>query len=276
MEIMRVSGGGFRLDGGSMFGVVPKVLWERHFSADELNRIRMNTNCVLVKTPLATVLIDTGYGTAASLKQRKRMAMAEGNPLLDNLALVGVAPDDIDLVILTHLHFDHVGGCTYRDSEGSLLPTFPRAKHVVQNAEWQDAVADLPELRGAYSAKELQVLAQADLVQIVDGKAEVTQGVFVEPTGGHTRGHQVVVLDGQDRQAIYISELCPTTAHLHVYWTMAYDQDLLQVRRAKKRLLDQAVVNRQVVLFNHDPEVAAARIGAKSKIEFSVEETISI
>lgn len=276
IEIKRVSGGSFRLDGGSMFGVVPKVLWEKHCPADEMNRIRMDTNCVLVKTPTATVLIDSGYGTKATAKERKRMAMADGVPLLDNLAQVGVSREDIDFVVLTHLHFDHVGGCTYRDNDGALRPTFPQAKHIVQHAEWKDATDNLPELRGAYSVEEMEVLSEAGVIEVVDGCRVITEGVVVEPTGGHTRGHQIVLLGDANDRAVYISELCPSTAHLRVFWTMAYDQDLLEVRRTKMRLLTQASSQRQLVLFNHDPNVAAARVQPKSHIEFAIEETVSL
>lgn len=276
LELKRVSGGSFRLDGGSMFGVVPKVMWERHYPADDLNRIVMDTNCVLVKTPIATVLIDSGYGTKATVKERKRMAMADNNPLLDNLAQAEITPEDIDFVVLTHLHFDHVGGCTFRDGDGTLRPTFPHARHVVQDAEWKDATDNKPELRGAYAVEELQALAEAGVIQLVDGRRVITEGVVVEPTGGHTRGHQIVLLGEANDRAVYISELCPSTAHLRVFWTMAYDQDLLEVRRAKMRLLMQASTQGQLVLFNHDPNVAAARVQPKSNSEFAIEDTVSL
>jgi glyoxylase-like metal-dependent hydrolase (beta-lactamase superfamily II) len=157
-----------------------------------------------------------------------------------------------------------------------LRPTFPRARHIVQDAEWKDATDNQPELRGAYSVEELEVLAEAGLIQLVDGRSVIAEGIVVEPTGGHTRGHQIVLLGDANDRAIYISELCPSTAHLRVFWTMSYDQDLLEVRRAKMRLLTQASTERQLVLFNHDPNVAAARVQPKSNIEFAIAETVSL
>ncbi len=276
MEIRRVSGGGFRLDGGSMFGVVPKVLWEKENPADERNRIPLETNCTLVQTTTATILIDTGYGSKATEKERERQALARGNPLVENLAQAGVAAEGVDFVVLTHLHFDHVGGCTFRDPEGVLRPTFPNARHIVQQREWEDALGNIPELRGAYFSEELQVLGDAGLIQTVQGHHLIADGVAVEPTGGHTRGHQVVQLGGTNDQAIYISELCPLTAHLRVFWTMAFDQDLLELRRAKLKFLEQASSGRWLVLFNHDPRVTAARIQRTSSTEFAVAEVVSL
>ena len=204
------------------------------------------------------------------------MEMTDGNPLLDNLADAGVAPEDIDFVILTHLHFDHVGGCTFLDPDGRLRVTFPNAKHIVQRAEWQDAVSNLPELRGAYSGEELRALAEEDVIEIVEGRQQITEGISVQLTGGHTRGHQVILMDSKHDQAVYISELCPTTAHLRVFWTMAYDQELLQVRRAKTALLNEAAKRRQLVLFNHDPYIVAARLKRQSDIEYAVDETVDL
>jgi glyoxylase-like metal-dependent hydrolase (beta-lactamase superfamily II) len=258
-----VSGGRLRIDGGTMFGVVPRVMWEKVAPPDELNRIRLDTNCVLVHTARSLGLIDTGYGGKSHPKQRQRHELDEGEPLLRNLAASDVEPADIDWVLLTHLHFDHAGGATRRDESGSLQPTFPRARYIIQRAEWEDATGELPELAGAYFADDFVPLAKAGHVDPIEGDVEIAPGVTTQLTGGHTRGHQIVRIDSAGRSAVLLGDMCPTSGHLPPFWTMSYDQYPLDVRRRKPALLDDIVGNNRVALFSHDPQVLAARL-AKS------------
>jgi glyoxylase-like metal-dependent hydrolase (beta-lactamase superfamily II) len=255
-----VSGGRLRIDGGNMFGVVPRVMWEKVSPPDELNRIRLDTNCILVHTLDSLGIVDTGYGGKAHPKQRQRHELDEGDPLLRNLAANDVEPNDIDWALLTHLHFDHAGGATRRDHAGSLQPTFPRARYIVQRAEWADATGELPELAGAYYLDDFVPLKNADLVDLVDGDVEIAPGVTTQLTGGHTRGHQIVRFESGGESAVLLGDMCPTSGHLPPFWTMSYDQYPLDVRRRKPALLDDIVSRNRVALFSHDPQVLAARL----------------
>jgi glyoxylase-like metal-dependent hydrolase (beta-lactamase superfamily II) len=264
-----ISGGRLWIDGGNMFGVIPRVLWERKAPPDDQNRIQLDTNCVVVRTPRSLGLIDTGYGGKATAKMRQRHALDEGTPLARNLAAAGISPNEIDWVILTHLHFDHAGGATIRDDDGRLRPMFPRARHFVQRLEWEDASAGLPELAGAYPLDDFEPLKKAGLMELMDGDTEVVPGISTELTGGHTRGHQIVRIESGRESAVCLADICPTTAHLPTFWTMAYDQFPLTVRRKKPVILGDIVESRCVALFSHDPQIGAARLSCDSSGEWS-------
>jgi glyoxylase-like metal-dependent hydrolase (beta-lactamase superfamily II) len=270
LQLTFVSGGRLWIDGGNMFGVIPRLLWERKSAPDELHRIRLETNCILVRAGGSLGLIDTGYGGKASAKFRQRYALEDGTPLERNLDAAGASPDQIDWVILTHLHFDHAGGATYRNAEGRLQPTFPRARHIIQRAEWEDARSDIPELAGSYHADDFAPLEQAGLIELVDGDAEVAPGVTTQLTGGHTRGHQIVRLESADESAVCPGDLCPTSAHLPTFWTMAYDQFPLVVRQQKPIILNDIADHRRIALFSHDPDIAAARLAPDPDNEWCV------
>jgi glyoxylase-like metal-dependent hydrolase (beta-lactamase superfamily II) len=270
MQITIVSGGRLWIDGGNMFGVIPRVLWERKSPPDDQHRIRLTTNCVLVRSQNSLGLIDTGYGGKVPEKFRVRYALEEGTTLARNLAALSVNPDDIDWVILTHLHFDHAGGATLRDEDGRLRPMFPRARHVVQRREWDDAVANLPELAGAYHPDDFLPLEAAGLLDLVDGTSIVAPGVTTQLTGGHTRGHQIVRLESAGESAVCLADMCPTTAHLPTFWTMAYDQFPLTVRREKPLILNDIANHHRLALFSHDPLVPAARLSRESDNEWSL------
>jgi glyoxylase-like metal-dependent hydrolase (beta-lactamase superfamily II) len=269
IEISFVSGGRLWIDGGNMFGVVPRVMWEKVSPPDAQNRIQLDTICVLVRTPTSLGLIDTGYGGKASPKQRERHHLDEGVPLARSLAASSVAPDEIDWVILTHLHFDHAGGITYRDEEGRLCLMFPRARHFVQRIEWDDAMSNLPELAGAYP-DNFGPLEDARLLELIDGNTEIFPGVSTLVTGAHTRGHQIVRIESAADSAVCLADMCPTAGHLRTFWTMAYDQFPLAVRREKPVILNDIADNGRIALFSHDPRIAAARLARVSEGEWTV------
>jgi glyoxylase-like metal-dependent hydrolase (beta-lactamase superfamily II) len=260
LELTIVSGGRLSIDGGNMFGVIPRVMWERKSVPDDSHHILLETNCLLVRTPDSLGLIDSGYGGKAAEKVRKRSAMEDGAPLVRNLKAAGVAPADIDWVILTHLHFDHAGGCTFFDESGQLRPTFPRARHIVQQAEWDDATGNLPELVGAYFLDDFQPLDDAGLIERVEGPSEVVPGISTKLTGGHTRGHQMVFIESKDDSVAYPCDICPTAAHLPTLWTMAYDQFPLDVRRVKPGILQDIANANRILVFAHDPHTPAGRL----------------
>jgi glyoxylase-like metal-dependent hydrolase (beta-lactamase superfamily II) len=225
---------------------------------------------VLVRSSDSLGLIDVGYGGKLAAKFRLRYSLEDGAPLERNLAAMGVIPDEIDWVVLTHLHFDHAGGATHRDENGRLHPVFPRARHVVQRVEWDDAIGNSPELAGAYYHDDFAPLEVAGLLDLVEGDVEVIPGVIAQLTSGHTRGHQIVRLESADASAVCLADLCPTTHHLPTFWTMAYDQFPLAVRREKPLLLNDVCDHRRIALFSHDPRVAAGRLSRDSDDEWAV------
>ena len=270
-----VSGGNLWLDGGAMFGPVPRVVWERYRKPDDRNRVQLATNCLLIESPGARVLVDSGYGATATDRERDACALEDGNSILDNLKQLGLDATDIDIVILTHLHFDHVHGCTIWDRD-ELKPTFPGARHYVQRFEWEDAVAAIPELRGAYSPDHLHPLMNADLVELVDGSSEILPGISVRLTGGHTRGHQIVRIASDANSIVYLADTCPFITHLRIQWTMAYDQFPLEVRRVKRKLFEQIVNDRSLAVFQHDPDTVAAFLTRDDKGDFRVDSTLDL
>ncbi len=186
-----VSGGAFRLDGGAMFGVVPKPLWEKALPADEQNRVPLATNCVLGRDGRHTVLIDTGYGPKLTDKEREIYAAEPGEPLLASLAMLGLQPADIDMVVFSHLHFDHTGGGVRFDDHDRLTPTFPQARYVVQRREWDDATGGADELKGSYPLDNLTPLADAEQLDLIDGDVEILPGLRDADLRPH-RGPSVV------------------------------------------------------------------------------------
>jgi glyoxylase-like metal-dependent hydrolase (beta-lactamase superfamily II) len=273
-QVEVISGGTFRMDGGAMFGVVPKVIWEKKIPPDARNRIPMETNCLLIRTGEATILIDTGYGTKGSPRERENFVLEAGDPLIEHLAAAGVTPGQVDTVILTHLHFDHVGGCTHLSESGELRPTFPHARHVVQRNEWEDATGRAPELRGAYFERDFVPLRNAGLIDVVEGDVQIAPGITVHLAPGHTHGHQVVLLESHGQRALYPCDLCPTASHLRTFWTMSYDQSLLEVRRVKPRWIGRAADEGWLLFFAHDMETRAARIRRDPEEEFVVHEIV--
>lgn len=258
-ELTTVSGGRFRTDGGAMYGVVPRSLWQRITPPADDNTIAQSTNCLLVQHGSQRVLIDTGYGPKLSEKQRHVFQSEEGAPLITSLAGYGVEPSDIDLVILTHLHFDHAGGGTSLDDAGKTVPTFPNARYVVQRGEWETAVAEIPELRGAYPIENLLPLQEHGQLELIEGDIEILPGIRSRVTPGHTQWHQSILIDnGDGRQAVYLGDLCPSHAHLKTLWCMGFDIHMLEVRRQKRKLLAEAADGEWLVLFDHDSQAVAA------------------
>jgi glyoxylase-like metal-dependent hydrolase (beta-lactamase superfamily II) len=274
-EIAVVSGGRMWFDGGTVFGVVPKVLWAQQCSADERNMVQLDTNCLVVRGRGGVGLVETGYGVKAPARVREHYGLDSGNTLLDNLSRLNIQPSDVNWVTFTHLHFDHAGGCTLRE-DGKLRPTFPRARHYIQRPEWEDANADLLELAGTYYQDDFVPLADAGLIELIDDEAEPVPGVRLRLDGGHTRGHQVVCLRSNAQTAVYLGDLCPTPAHLKAFWSTAFDQFPRTVRRNKKEIFDQAIDQRWLVIFGHDVNTKAAYLTRDRKGNPTVLETVEL
>ncbi len=260
-----VSDGRFAMDGGAMFGIVPKPLWERHVASDEKNRIEMSLHCPLAENGNDAVLIDTGVGDRLSEKERTLYRVDREGGLRARLAELRIDPEDVTHVVLTHLHFDHLGGAVVRDGAGHLKPAFPRAKHFVQRAEIQTALHPTDErLAGAYghATECLEPLQAAGLIEPLDGETAITPQLRVVVTGGHTSSHQCPILADGGSSFVHLGDVAPTRAHLRPAWNAAYDVDPLETMDAKKQLLARAADEGWWVSFDHDHEIACGRLSA--------------
>ncbi|MFH0902890.1 MAG: MBL fold metallo-hydrolase [Pseudomonadota bacterium] len=245
--------GTFRLDGGAMHGVVPKTIWSQQVSCDDRNRVAYATNVLLVETGSHRLLVETGNGDKYSPKEREIYGFEAGRSLATALVERAVDPESIDVVVLTHLHFDHAGGATYRTEDGRLVPLFPRARHVVQRRELEAALHPHERNRASYLADNVNPLLAANLFDIVEGEIEVLPGIRVVPTPGHTHGHQSVVIDGGGTEkAVFLGDVVPTSVHVRLPVIMAYDLEVEASLASKKRILGQAIAEGWLVLWGHD------------------------
>jgi len=267
IEVRYLDGGAFRLDGGAMFGVVPKVFWDKKAAPDEKNRIAMRANSLLVRAAGKTIIVETGNGTKWDAKQRGIYAVQDGDPLLDSLALQGVQARDVDLVINTHLHFDHAGGNT-RIENGRAVPAFPRARYVVQRGELEHAGKPTERDRASYFPENWQPIAEAGLWDLTDGDQEILPGISVERIPGHNADIQAVLLKGGGKRLAFVADLLPTRHHIPLPWIMAYDLYPMQTLETKRAWLPRMVRENWLVVFGHDPEVAVATLHERDgKIE---------
>lgn len=258
------SDGTYPLDGGALFGVVPKVMWSRKVVADERNYCTVGLNSLLIRTGRETVLVETGMGN--KLSERMRKFYGQPAQLLDNLAAGGVSPDDIDIVINSHLHFDHCGWNTVRDSGGNIVPTFPRAKYYAPQGEWE--YARHPSQRDAISfiPENYDPLVKSGQMTLLKGGEEIVPGISVKIFSGHTAHMMGIIVRGtaQTNQnaptACYISDLIPTTAHLDLTWGMAFDLYPLQTIESKKEYYARAIPEKWLTVFTHDPKVPWAYV----------------
>lgn len=252
-----------RLDGGAMFGVVPKPLWERRIPADDRNRIPLALRCLLVEAPSALVLVDTGVGNKEDERFRDIYGVEnEGAPtrLEDAIRAAGFEPGEVDIVLSTHLHFDHAGGNTVRREDGTIVPSFPNAEYVVQAGELEFSGRDNPRIRASYLAPNIQPVTDAGLWRLLDGEGVVTEGVRVVRTPGHTPHHQSVLIDGEGETACFLADVCPTAAHLPLPWIMGYDLEPLVTLESKRGLWERARREGWLLVFEHDAEVPWGRL----------------
>ena len=262
-EIALLSAGLWRNDGGCMFGVVPRELWQREHPADDRNRIRLNLVCPLIMRGGTAVVVDTGIGNRLSSVERKIFDHGEGW-LPDGLRALGMEPGDVTHVVLSHLHFDHCGGVVRRRPSGVLEPAFPRARVMVQRGEIEVARNSPNErLRAAYRHIEECLAPLGGALEALDGDTELVAGLNIRVTGGHTADHQVVTVsaDGGAQGFVHLADIVPTRSHMKGPWNQAYDLDALRTMEAKAHYLAHAAERGWWVSFAHDERVLAARVG---------------
>jgi glyoxylase-like metal-dependent hydrolase (beta-lactamase superfamily II) len=268
IEVLPIHGGNFYLDGGAMFGVVPKTLWEKKAPADERNRIRLAAHSLLARAAGKNILVETGNGTKWEPKLRNIYGIQEGDPLRDALARVGVTAEKVDMVINTHLHFDHAGGNT-RMVDGCDVPTFPNAQYVVQRGELEHAMNPTERERASYFADRFVPVTNARQWRLVDGDVEIVPGVSVVRIPGHNADIQAVKISGGHRAVIFVADMLPTRHHLPLAWMPGYDLYPLQTLETKRKRIAEIVAQGWIVAFGHDPDFPTATLHDRNgKIEF--------
>ena len=256
-----VPDGEFRLDGGAMFGVVPRALWQRVAPPDELNRVRLNANCLYVEGAGERILVETGMGDKWTPRQTEMYGVCRERALGDSLrAVTGCAPEDVTIVVNTHLHFDHAGGNTRLDDEGRAVPAFPNARYFVSQDEHAHAESPHERDRASYLPENWRPLAESGQLELKDADYEVVPGLRLETVAGHSRTMQCVRLESDGRTLFGFADLVPTRAHVPAAWVMGYDLYPVETVDAKRGLLPQAARENWLCLFYHDPETPLARI----------------
>jgi glyoxylase-like metal-dependent hydrolase (beta-lactamase superfamily II) len=277
LTLTLVNGGNFRLDGGAMHGVVPKTIWSRLVSCDDRNRVEYATNCLLVEGRGRRLLVETGNGDKFSPRERDLYGIDHDRSVEKNLRALGVEPDAIDLVVMTHLHFDHSGGATRKTPSGGFAPVFARARHVIQRGEYHDATHPHERNRASYLAENFKPLEEAGLLELVEGEAEIAPGVRVVPTPGHTAHHQSILIDdGAGSKALFLGDVVPTALHVRLPFIMAYDLDVVGTLESKRRILQRAADERWLLVFGHDTEIRAGYLGADAKGQWAISEPVAI
>lgn len=251
LEIIPVSDGFFRLDGGAMFGIVPKVLWNKMNPADKFNRIKLGLGLLLIKCD-KTILVDTGIGSKLNDKLTEIYGVEHPPSLLSDLENCGVKPTDIDIVILTHLHLDHAGGNTVLKND-ELVPTFPNADYIIQKREYRDAINPNERTKASYLEENILPIEEHGVLKLIKGNKKITHGIKTKITGGHTKSHQVIVIQSNGKKAIFWADLIPTTSHIKIPYIMGYDLYPVDTIKMKKTLLKKAVKEHWLSIWEHDP-----------------------
>lgn len=262
LQVTTVSDGSFRLDGGAMFGVVPRTLWEKKSPPDDRGRIVLAMRALLVEADWGRMLIDCGAGDKLDPKWVDIFGVERARTLDQTLMQAGVDADAIDFVLPTHLHFDHVGGAVIRTAAG-LVPHFPRARYIIRRGEWDEAMRPHPRSRGSYFTDDFAPLAQAGAVDFFDDDCEIKPGVRVMRARGHTAHHQIVVIEGGGKTAVFPADVVATAAHIDDNWITALDLFPMDSFEFKRRFLREAIDREHLIFFDHDPAISAGYIREK-------------
>lgn len=259
-EVLAIETGIFRLDGGAMFGVVPKPLWERTSPADARNRITLASRSMLLRGHGRVVLVDAGSGEKYNEKTSDVFGFdMTHHALFRSLAGAGVMPEDVTDVILTHLHFDHAGGATVRRN-GRIEPAFPRARYVVQRSQWDAAHGPTERDRASYFPDDYDPLMEAGVLDVLEGEGEIFPGIKLLVFFGHTTALQCPLVSDGRQTIMFCADLIPLRSHVHLPWIMGYDLRPLVTLEEKRRILRRAVDERWTLFFQHDPEIAVATV----------------
>src|SRR3990172_7254940 len=259
-EIFPVSDGTFRLDGGAMFGVVPRTLWEVSNPPDEKNRVLLVMNPLLIKAGGEKILVETGIGGKGDEKFRSIYGIERNPGLGGSLRKIGLIEEDVSIVINTHLHFDHAGGNTLAGAGGGLRPALPRARYIVQRGEFEKAMSPNERERASYRAEDFVPVKEAGLFELIDGDREITKGVSVFRAPGHNRDIPLVRIESGGRTAVVLSDIIPTAAHLKYPWIAGYDLFPLETLRLKKEIVEKAAAGGGLLFFFHHPQVKAGHV----------------
>jgi methylmalonyl-CoA epimerase len=259
LQLTMLHDGGFKLDGGAMFSVVPRPLWEKLAPADDRHRIQLAMRPLLVEADWGRLLVDCGAGDKMAPKQADIYALTREHHLDHALSDAGLTSASIDIALATHLHFDHFGGATVR-KQGALVPRFPNARYVIRSAEWEDATHPHERNRASYLQEDFVPLKDAGVVDFFEGDQTVKPGVRVARTGGHTGQHQIVYVESGGKTAVYVADMIPTMAHLQDPWVMSYDLFPMETLAFKRRFIRDAIDREYLILFEHDPRISAGYI----------------
>ena len=248
-----LSDGTLMVDGGYAFGQVPRTEWETQIKPDRRNRVRFAMNSMVIKTPKANILVDTGAGNKRT-DQLKESHHINGNKLIRNLKEVGLNARDIDIVVLTHLHFDHSGGCTKLNRSGDAVPIYPKARHIVQEKCWIEAVSPNERFQSIFHQDDFMPLEEKGLIELVDGDSEIAPGVTLKVADGPSKGHQMVLVEMGSERVVFASDLIPTSHHLQANFIAAADEFPNETLVQKKELIDMAMREGWIIVFGHGQE----------------------
>ncbi len=277
MKLTKIETGLFKLDGGAMFGVVPKVLWNRIYPADENNQCTWSMRCLLVDDGNHKILIDTGVGNKQNEKFMRNFGLFSDDTLLSSLEKAGYKPEDITHVVHTHLHFDHCGGTIKYDENGNLVPTFPNAEIIVSKRQWETATNPNPRERASFLKENLLPMQESGKLRLVDEEGELFPGFFIEFYDGHTLGQLIPRINVNGHWLVYCGDLFPSSAHVYEPYIMAYDMCARTTLADKERFFKNAIENNYTLFFEHDYYSECATIyktekGHKIKETFTLED----
>ncbi len=268
LELTTLSDGFIGLDGGAMFGVVPRTLWEKRLPPDDSNRIPLGMRPLIVRNGKTTLLIDAGCGDKMDAKLAQIYKLDRRYHLDHALADAGITAEQVDIVLASHLHFDHVGGFTAVGKNGALVPRFPNAKYVAHRAEWEDATHPHERNRASYLQENFLPLKDAGVLTLVDDDAEIIPGVRYRRSGGHTPNHQVVMIESAGKTAVFTADMYPTSVHIPDPWVMGYDLYPMDTLAFKRPFAREAVEREYLLFFEHDPSMAAGYLREKDGKRF--------